>query len=159
MLLINRVKLYSLDTKSHNQKAFVNTTHKENIESVGNKNSTICCILSCDSPLSESKDYKILTKVFEKLMMKIENVYVVNIQGRQKMNFIHFIHEYSFHKIILFGEESLMSNIPVAISKNQSSQYELLKILYTENLVSLTESTNTAMKKLCWDAIQNFYKL
>jgi hypothetical protein len=158
MLFINRAKLYSLDSS----KETINKDNKEfqpvDLESIGNKNATICCFLSCSSPVSGSKDYKILAKVFEKLMMRIENIYVVNLNLTTPTSFIHFIHEFQFSKIILFGDHTLLDNIPVSLSKNSPSSYERLQILWTENLIELTESKDLALKQSCWNAIQTFYK-
>jgi hypothetical protein len=158
MLLINRVKLYSLHNKKEPTTADNISTQEGELETMGNKNSTICCFISCSSSLSMSKDYKILAKVFEKLMMKIENIFVVNVNSKKSTSFIHFIHEYQFAKIILFGEHAKLDNIPIQLINNQPATYELLKILLTENLIDLTESKDLALKQACWSAIQSFYK-
>lgn len=158
MLLINRVKLYSLDSSKETKNKGNFDIQTVDLESIGNKNATICCILSCSSPISESKDYKILAKVFEKLMMKIENIYVVNLRLTKPSSFIHFIHEYQFSKVIIFGEAAKLDNIPIALTKNLPAKYELLQILWTESLVELTESKDITLKKNCWEAIQAFYK-
>ena len=157
-MLINRVKIYTNLEREDKQLNDTSVTRKLNIESVGNKNATICCILNCTSPISESKDYKTLTKVFEKLMLKIENVYTINVRDCKSDNFIHFIHEFSFTKIFIFGEDALMDNIPITLTKFKPSQYELYNILLSENLISLTESKDAKLKADCWESIKGFYR-
>jgi hypothetical protein len=117
IMLINRVKIYTtIQSQEVPQKPILNSD-SISYENLGNKFSSICCILNCTSPLSESKDYKTLTKVFKKLMMNIENVYVININNSKSNNFIHFIHEFNFSKIFIFGEDALMNNLPVSSRK------------------------------------------
>jgi len=158
-MLINRVKIYTnLDKEKTSFVDKTNTVHIET-ESIGNKQSTICCFLNCSSPLSESKDYKTLTKVFEKLMLRIENVFVVNVKDCKSINFIHFIHEYNFSKIFIFGEDAMLNDIPIRLNKFVPSTYELYHIMLTENLLTLIESKDEAIKRKSWDSIKDFYKL
>jgi hypothetical protein len=157
-MLINRVKIYTNLSPENKSQADTAVGQLE-AECVGNKHATICCIINCESPISESKDYKTLTKVFEKLMLKIDNVYLVNIKDCKSINFVHFIHEFSFSKIFIFGEDALMNNIPVQLTKFQPNKYELYNILLAENLISLTESNDKDMKAKSWEAIKSFYKL
>ena len=158
-MLINKVKIYTnleLEDKTQEEKQIQISSH---IESLGNKHATICCFVNCPSPLSESKDYKTLTKVFEKLMMKIENVFVVNVNSCKSANFIHFIHEFHFKKIFIFGHDALISNIPVALDMFQPTKYELYQILLTKNLTELTTSKDENLKRICWDSMKDFYKM
>lgn len=159
MLLINKVKLYSFDVEKETERKSDKNIQMNDIEMIGNKNSNICCLISCPSPISSSKDYKILSKVFEKLLLKIDNVLVVNRMTAQKVGFVHFFQEFSFNKIIIFGEESCLASMPLTLRKNHPSKYDYLQIMLTENLIDLTESTNTQLKQTCWNAIQSFYKL
>lgn len=157
-MLINRVKLFStIQSKSASPKQILNSD-SISYENLGSKFASICCILNCTSPLSESKDYKTLTKVFKKLMMNIENIYVVNINGSNSTNFIHFIHEFNFNKIFIFGEDALMNNLPIQLKKLVPNSFEMQQIILVENLNVLTESTDVNLKTQCWDAISNFYK-
>jgi Icc-related predicted phosphoesterase len=157
-MLINRVKIFStIQSKTTNSKPILNSD-PISYENLGNKLASICCVLNCTSPLSESKDYKTLAKVFKKLMMNIENIYVVNINGSNSTNFIHFIHEFNFNKIFIFGEDALMNNLPIQLKKLIPSTFEMHQILLIENLNTLTESTDVNLKAQCWDAISNFYK-
>jgi hypothetical protein len=158
-MLINRVKIYTnLSPEIESQSDNVAVVSQLEAECVGNKHATICCIVNCSSPLSESKDYKTLTKVFEKLMLKIENVYLVNVKDCKSINFVHFIHEFSFSKIFIFGEDALLNNIPIRLTKFKPSKYELYNILLAENLVTLTESSDLDMKAKSWEAIKGFYR-
>jgi hypothetical protein len=158
IMLINRVKIYTtIQSKEIHQKPILNSD-SISYENLGSKFSSICCILNCPSPLSESKDYKTLTKVFKKLMMNIENIYVINLNNSKSNNFIHFIHEFNFSKIFIFGEDALMNNLPVALEKLKSTTYEMQQILLMENLNTLTTSKDENLKAKCWDSIQNFYK-
>jgi hypothetical protein len=158
-MLINRVKIYTtIQSKAVNTNPILNS---DSIlyENLGSKFASICCILNCTSPLSESKDYKTLTKVFKKLMMNIENIYVININGSSSNNFIHFIHEFNFNKIFIFGEDALMNNLPIKLEKLIPNTFEMQQLLLMENLNTLTSSSDVDMKSKCWDAISNFYKL
>lgn len=158
-MLVNRVKIYTNLNRAESPLDDKRNTTQIQLESIGNKHSTICCLLNCTSPLSESKDYKTLAKVFEKLMLKIENVYVANINNCKSINFIHFLHEYNFSKLFIFGEDALMDNIPVKLTKFVPNQYELYHILLTENLNILTSSKDEILKRKSWDSIKDFYKL
>lgn len=157
-MLINRVKIYTNLIQEDKPLADSGVTSQIEVESIGNKNATICCILNCISPISESKDYKTLTKVFEKLMLKIDNVYTINIRDCKSANFIHFIHEFRFSKIFIFGEDAIMGNFPITLTKFKPSQYELYNILLAENLTNLTETKDVKLKNDCWEAIKGFYR-
>lgn len=157
-MLINRIRIYQ-NLPDKNTTATVSPVGKsKDLESLGNAYSSICCIVNCSQPLSESKDYKTLAKVFKKLMLNIENVYTVNIHDHPKTNFIHFIHEYDFKKIFIFGEDALMNNVPVRLEKLIPTPYEISNILLVENLNQLVSTPDEAYKKKCWEAIQSFYK-
>ena len=91
-------------------------------------------------------------------MMNIENIYVININGSNSTNFIHFIHEFDFNKIFIFGEDALMDNLPIHLKKLVPNTFEMQQILLVENLNTLTESTDVNLKTQCWEAISNFYK-
>lgn len=158
-MLINRVKIFST-IQSNEIKTVSNVgLNPISYENLGNPHSSICCILNCTSPLSESKDYKTLTKVFKKLMMNIENIYVININNSKSNNFIQFIHEFNFNKIFIFGEDAVMNNLPLQLTKLVPSNFEMLQIILMENLNTLTLSTDESLKTKCWEAILNFYKL
>lgn len=158
-MLINRVKIYTNLSSENNIQSENESIQQVIIENTGNKLAMICCILNCTSPISESKDYKTLTKVFEKLMLKIENVFVVNIKDCKSSNFIHFIHDRSFRKIFIFGEDATMANIPIPLKKFEPKNYELYKIMLAENLNILTESSDLELKAKSWESIKAFYKL
>ena len=68
--------------------------------------------------------------------MNIENIYVINLNNSKSNNFIHFIHEFNFSKIFIFGEDALMNNLPVALEKLKSTTYEMQQILLMEKLIS-----------------------
>ena len=158
-MLINRVKIFST-IQSNEIKPVSNVgLNPISYENLGNPNSSICCILNCTSPLSESKDYKTLTKVFKKLMMNIENIYVININNSKSNNFIQLIHEFNFNKVFIFGEDAVMNNLPLQLTKLAPSNFEMLQIILVENLNTLTMSTDESLKNKCWEAILNFYKL
>jgi len=91
-------------------------------------------------------------------MMNIENIYVININNSKSTNFIHFIHEFNFSKIFIFGEDALMNNIPMQLEKLVPTSFELHQILLLENLNVLTTTKDEQLKLKCWDAILNFYK-
>lgn len=157
-MLINRIKIYHqlLDKEMKTQTLKAESTNE--FEFLGHSNSTICCIINCSTPLSESKDYKTLTKVFKKLMLNIENVYVININNSKSTNFIHFIHEFDFKKIFIFGEDALMNNIPIRLEKLKPTIYEVKQLLLVENLEKLISTTDEDYKKQCWEAIKSFFK-
>lgn len=157
-MLINRVKLFTNIQAKESYQQINNTTNTIIYENIGSSYSSICCIVNCPPPLADSKDYKTLTKVFKKLMMNIDNIYVVNINGSKSTNFIHFIHEFNFNKIFIFGDDALMNNIPFDLKKMTPTTFERYQILLVENLTTLTSTQDTQMKLNCWDAITNFYK-
>jgi hypothetical protein len=92
-------------------------------------------------------------------MMNIENIYVININNSKSNNFIQFIHEFNFNKVFIFGEDAVMNNLPLQLTKLVPSNFEMLQIILMENLITLTKSTDESLKTKCWEAILNFYKL
>jgi hypothetical protein len=92
-------------------------------------------------------------------MMNIENIYVININNSKSNNFIQFIHEFNFNKVFIFGEDAVMNNLPLQLTKLVPSKFEMLQIILMENLNTLTMSTDENLKTKCWEAILNFYKL
>lgn len=92
-------------------------------------------------------------------MMNIENIYVININNSKSTNFIQFIHEFNFNKVFIFGEDAVMNNLPLQLTKLVPSNFEMLQIILMENLNTLTLSTDESLKTKCWEAILNFYKL
>jgi hypothetical protein len=92
-------------------------------------------------------------------MMNIENIYVININNSKSNNFIQFIHEFNFNKVFIFGEDAVMNNLPLQLTKLVPSNFEMLQIILMENLNTLTMSTDESLKTKCWEAILNFYKL
>jgi hypothetical protein len=159
MLLINNIQLYSFRPESDRKALSINAFDLDGLDKIGNPLAKICCFIACDSSISESKDYKILSKVFEKLMLKVENVLTINTKSCEQIGFAHIIHEFKFSKAIIFGEDAILPNFPLNLKINQPTKFEFLDILLSENLVKLTESTNSQLKQTCWNAIQTFYKI
>jgi hypothetical protein len=158
MLLINNIPIYnspSIKVKSVENEL---KTQTDTLDSAGNMYSKLCCFLSTSSPITDSKEYKILTKVFEKLSAKIENNFIINIKSLESNDYMEFASKYDFSHFLFFGNEAILNNLPANLKINKSSFEQDCSFLLSENLVFVTETKDMKVKEQAWEAIKLFYK-
>jgi hypothetical protein len=158
MLLINNIPIYNSPTIKVKSVDGESKTQTDTLDSSGNMYSKLCCFLSTSSPITESKDYKILTKVFEKLSAKIENNFIINIKSLESKDYNEFASKYDFSHFVFFGNDTVLSNLPTNLIMNKSSFEQDVSLLLSENLVHVTEAKDIKVKEQAWEAIKLFYK-
>ena len=158
MLLINNIPIYNSPNIKVKSVETEQNTQTDTLDSAGNMYSKLCCFLSTTSPVKESKDYKILTKVFEKLSAKIENNFIINIKSLESKDYNEFASKYDFSHFLFFGNDTVLSNLPTNLTMNKSSFEENVSLLLSENLVFVTEAKDVKVKEQAWEAIKLFYK-
>ena len=158
MLLINNISIYNSPQTKTKVADLESKTQSGTLDSAGNSYSKLCCFLSTSSPITESKDYKILTKVFEKLSAKIENNFIINIKSLESNDYMEFASKYDFSHFLFFGNEAILNNLPANLKINKSSFEQDCSFLLSENLVFVTETKDMKVKEQAWEAIKLFYK-
>lgn len=156
MLIVNKIQLYNFD-KNLPESDTLNIG-SINFEFVGNQYSTIACFFHSDTPLLESKDYKLLTKVFEKLNWRVDNLLIINTKSCVSTDFNSILKKFKIKSIFFFGENHLTQSLPFSIAVNQSVDYQKIKIFKTDSLNTIATSDDIQYKKLCWDSIRNFFQ-
>jgi hypothetical protein len=158
MLLINNIPIYNSPNIKVKSVEHELKTQTDTLDSAGNMYSKLCCFISTSSPITDSKDYKILTKVFEKLSAKIENNFIINIKSLESNDYMEFASKYDFSHFLFFGNEAILNNLPANLKINKSSFEQDCSFLLSENLVFVTETKDMKVKEQAWEAIKLFYK-
>lgn len=155
MLIVNKIQLYNFDKKASESE---NPIHiSTNFEYVGNQYSSIACFFNSNTSILDSKDYKLLTKVFEKLNWNIENTLTINTNTCKSNDFNTILKKFKIKTLFIFGEDEFINSIPIRLETNKSTLHEKIKILKTESLSTLALSDNIEYKKICWEIIRTFF--
>ncbi|MCU0327432.1 MAG: hypothetical protein MUE53_00410 [Chitinophagales bacterium] len=151
MIFLNTLKLFDFH-KEVRQKTL--QRHKDNSNFLDNKKTQILFLLHISESLSESKENQYIDNILKNLNLQKDQVVCLNLSENTIASYHLLIQKFPVSKIIFFGEEALVSDLPRKLELNTLTSFAKVQVLLTYSLSHLNHTLDKDIKIKSWQAIK-----